>query len=140
MDILDDMGENEEIQLVLKQHYLKYVLWYIVGLILILTISLSPLGITLFLIAEFFRRGHAYYITNLRLISEFRFISRSKNIIGFERMDKVDLDWGFLGKIMGIGNLVVHSSPPIEDVIEIKGIKNPQKVKKFLEKISHPEN
>jgi len=133
MNILDKLGPEEEILLVLKQDYLLYLMWYIVGIVLILTISLSPLGFTLVLFAEFFRRGHTYYITNERVISEFRYLSTTMRSLDINIIERVELDYGMLGGLFGIANIVMFTSRVIGDNVEFKGIKNPAEIKKQIE-------
>jgi hypothetical protein len=63
-------------------------------------------GLAGFLLTESYRRGHSYYITNLRLIMEKDFISYDSRQITYDRISDLALVQGLIGRILNYGTVV----------------------------------
>ena len=63
-------------------------------------------GLMGFCMAEFYRRGHNYYITNLRLIMERNFISYDSRQLTYDKINDLALVQGMLGRVLNYGTVV----------------------------------
>jgi len=56
--------------------------------------------------AEFYRRGHNYYITNLRVVMEKSFISYDSRQFTYNRIEDLAIVQGLLGRVLNYGTIV----------------------------------
>ncbi|MEM3708666.1 MAG: PH domain-containing protein [Nitrososphaerales archaeon] len=66
------------------------------------SIVASILGLIL---TEFYRRGHAFYITDQRIISELRFLSYKRRELTYGKINDLALTKGVLGRIFNYGTI-----------------------------------
>lgn len=93
------------------------------------------IGVLVWIIAEIHRRGHKYFITNERVIREFKFLSRDTEEATFDLITDTAIDQPLLYRMAGIGD--VHVKTASGGVIEFAGISNPKNVKNHIAKSKH---
>jgi hypothetical protein len=57
------------------------------------------------ILTEFYRRGHYFYITNQRIISELRFLSYKRRELTYGKINDLALTKGILGRIFNYGTI-----------------------------------
>ncbi|MGB9660182.1 MAG: PH domain-containing protein [Nitrososphaerales archaeon] len=57
------------------------------------------------ILTEFYRRGHFFYITNQRIISELRFLSYKRRELTYGKINDLALTKGILGRIFNYGTI-----------------------------------
>jgi len=57
-------------------------------------------------LTEFYRRGHNYYITNLRLITEKDFVSYDSRQLTYDKINDLALVQGLIGRILNFGTVI----------------------------------
>ncbi|MHA1616622.1 MAG: PH domain-containing protein [Candidatus Njordarchaeales archaeon] len=67
------------------------------------TIGVSIIGIIL---ADLYRRGHEYILTNYRIIAKLGFLGHKERDILYSKITDVVLDQGFLGRILDYGTII----------------------------------
>jgi len=67
---------------------------------------LIPLAIIGFLLVESYRRGHRYFLTNYRIITVKKFISREVREIMYDKITDIYIDQGLLGRIFNYGTIM----------------------------------
>jgi hypothetical protein len=67
---------------------------------------LAACGLAGFAFAEFYRRGHNYYITNLRVVMEKSFISYDSRQFTYNRIEDLAIVQGLLGRVLNYGTIV----------------------------------
>lgn len=74
-----------------------------------------------------------YTLTNQRLIIEkLGVASSNKQEINLIRINDVSYKQGLKGKVLGIGNVTIHSTDPSTPEIIIKQIKEPERIKESI--------
>lgn len=133
MSIGEELHKGEKIEKVFGIHPLAFLWIYIFGGLISLTIIGAIFGIPLIILAEFYRRGNKYYITDKRVIHQFTFLSRKTSSVFYDKIQDVHFTQGLIGRIFGIGN--VHINTAGTHLIEIifKGIQDPVNVKRMIE-------
>ncbi len=131
----EELHKGEKVEKVFSPHPMAYLGHYIFGGFLCLfTIFLLAIpGITYIWIIEGIRRGNKYYITNKRVIHQFKFISRKTSSTIYNKLQDIHFTQGIIERIFGIGK--IHLNTAGTNVVEIvfKGIKNPVGVKRIIE-------
>ncbi|MEM3584596.1 MAG: PH domain-containing protein, partial [Nitrososphaerales archaeon] len=57
------------------------------------------------ILTEFYRRGHAFYVTDQRIISELRFLSYKRRELTYDKINDLALTKGILGRIFNYGTI-----------------------------------
>lgn len=57
------------------------------------------------ILTEFYRRGHYFYVTNQRIISELRFLSYKRRELTYGKINDLALTKGVLGRIFNYGTI-----------------------------------
>ncbi|NWG09823.1 MAG: PH domain-containing protein [Nitrososphaerales archaeon] len=86
----------------------------VAGIVIVLIYNLPPYYMQLpsilagafgFVFTEFYRRGHTFYITNLRIISELSFLSYKKREMVHGKIVDLVLTKGLLGRLFNYGTI-----------------------------------
>lgn len=111
---------NEKILIIIRQHWLRLILpvavWLIIGIILIAFFtSVTSLVITLVLalypIYEFLNwKNNLWCVTNLRVVDESGFLSRYSKESPLDKINNVEYDQTFWGRIFGFGNVDIQTA------------------------------
>lgn len=67
---------------------------------------LALCGLAGFAFAEFYRRGHNYYVTNLRVIMEKSFVTYDSRQFTYDRINDLAIVQGVLGRILNYGTVI----------------------------------
>jgi len=59
-----------------------------------------------FLLVEAYRRGHRYFLTNYRIVTVKRFITREVREIMYDKIADIYIDQGLLGRIFNYGTII----------------------------------
>lgn len=117
------LQKGESIKKFFHPSPLKYWFWYLIGVVLLVAI----IGIPILLVVELYRRGHKYFITNKRIISQFTFLSRDINEVSWDLVTRVSISQSLLSRILHIGTVNVETASG--EIIEFDGIGSPKNVK-----------
>ncbi|QGA80056.1 PH domain-containing protein [Candidatus Nanohalobium constans] len=119
-----------------KKHFTpspwKYLGWYLLGLILL---PLMLIGVIVWIIAEIHRKGHKYFITNERVIREFKFLSRDTTEATFDLITETSIDQPLGYRMLNIGDVNVKTASG--QVIEFGAIPNPKNAKNQITEAKH---
>lgn len=119
-----------------KKHFTpspwKYTGWYILGVLLL---PFMFIGAIVWVIAEIHRRGHKYFITNERVIREFKFLSRDTTEATFDLITETSIDQPLAYRMANIGDVNVKTASG--EVIEFAGIPNPKNAKNQITQAKH---
>jgi len=69
----------------------------------VIAIIFSILGV---IGVELFRRGHCFYVTNFRVISELKFFTEKENALSYDKINNVVLERPLLGVIFNFGTVL----------------------------------
>lgn len=131
--ISEELHTGEKIQKEFGIHPLEYLVVYIIGLILTLTMFLAIIGIPLIIIAEFVRRGHKYYLTDQRVIHQFTFLSRKTSTVLYDKIQDIHFTQGIIERIFGIGKVHINTAGTHLVEIIFVGVQDPVNVKRMIE-------
>ena len=99
---------------------------YVVAFIFLGTIII-PLAIILFI--EIGVKANKYYVTNKRVIHEYKFLSRRLTSAQKKNITDVTLKQGVIDRMFGIGTLEINTAGSGNKEIIFKHISNPSKIK-----------
>jgi uncharacterized membrane protein YdbT with pleckstrin-like domain len=101
------LEKNEEIRHFLKPTARAYTGWYILGVMLTVAFGL---GLLILLIAETRRRGRKYWLTNIRVIYEFRWLGRTVREAMWARITDVTTSQGVIARLLNYGNVLLNTA------------------------------
>lgn len=131
--IQEDLHEGEKIVLETHPHRWVYASWYAVGVILLFSIygiSIGVpylafgalLGLLVIFIAGLLRRANKYYLTNKRVIHEYRFITRKVSSTFYNKIQDIHFTQNLFERLLGIGTVHVNTSGTDEIEITLNGV------------------
>ena len=152
------LRENETIVGVYHPCWWGYLGGYIISVLFILLLGLPLLvvgvgvaviflilGGLIFLLTELTKRGHKYFVTNQRVIDEFKFITRKVRTADYKLIADAGISQGLWGRIFHYGNIDVRTASG--QPLDLKSVRRPEvlqqtimetKRKSEKEKISAP--
>lgn len=114
------LKSNEKILIIIRQHWLCLILpiavWLVIGVLLIgflpSTASfISTLVLALYPIYEYLNWKHNLWcVTNLRVVDESGFLSRYSKESPLDKINNVEYDQTFWGRIFGFGNVDIQTA------------------------------
>ena len=114
------LKKDEKILVVIRQHWLQLALPIIVWLITsILLVWFLPTGTALliafvaflFLLYEYINwKYNLWAVTNLRVVDESGFFSRYSKESPLDKINNVEYDQSFLGRLLGYGNVDIQTA------------------------------
>lgn len=66
-------------------------------------IIIGLIGLSL---VEMYRKGHTYYITNQRIITELKFITQKQKEFSYSKLNELIVKQGIIGRIFNIGTII----------------------------------
>jgi uncharacterized membrane protein YdbT with pleckstrin-like domain len=93
---------------------------------------LIVIGLVYFLIIEKIRRATTYKLTNKRVILEFSLFSRRSKSALYSKLQDVEYTQSIIERIFKVGDVFVTTSGAHDIEIVFLGVKNPNKVKKYI--------
>ncbi len=82
-------------------------------------------GLILIIFAEIKIRCTSYYVTNLRVIYEYKFISRNISSTSYNKIQDIHFSQNILQRLTGIGTLEINTAGSEEREIVFYSIRNP---------------
>ena len=133
MSIGEELHKGEKIEKELGIHPLEYLGFYVLGIVLALTVVGAIIGIPIIIITELIRRGNKYYITDKRIIHQFTFLSRKTSSAFYDKIQDIHFTQGVSERIFGIGKIHINTAGTHLIEIVFKGVQNPISVKRMIE-------
>lgn len=152
------LREDETIVGVYHPCWWGYLGWYIFGVFFIFFLGLPItffaagvgvilliLGGLILLLTELTKRGHRYFVTNQRVIDEFKFITRKVRTADYKLIADAGISQRVWGRIFHYGNIDVRTASG--QPLDLKSVRRPEvlqqtimeiKGKSEKEKISAP--
>ncbi|HII14723.1 MAG TPA: PH domain-containing protein [Nanoarchaeota archaeon] len=133
MAIHEDLHGGERIVLETHPHRWVYAAWYAVGVVLMLSLYGVVIGMPYFafgalvgllviMMAGFLRRADRYYVTDKRVIHEYRLITRKVSSAFYNKVQDLHFTQGPFERLMGIGTIHINTSGGSGIEITFKGI------------------
>lgn len=103
------------------------------------------LGSLILFLTELTKRGHKYFVTNQRVIDEFKFITRKVRTADYKLIADVGISQGVWGRIFHYGNIDVRTASG--QPLDLKSVRRPEAIQQTImetkrksekEKISAP--
>ncbi|PIV12797.1 MAG: hypothetical protein COS47_00605 [Candidatus Nealsonbacteria bacterium CG03_land_8_20_14_0_80_36_12] len=129
------LEQGESVKKFFRPSYAKYLVWYIIGFFG-LFLYIIP-GLVIFLIAELHRRSHRYFITNQRVIKEFKLLRRDIDQSTFDLITGVSINQSLIERMFGMGTVIVKTASG--EVITFKDISSPNDVKNVIVSSKHKD-
>ena len=114
------LKSNEKILIIIRQHWLRLILpitvWLVTGVILIGFLKstasfIITLILSLYPIYEYLNWKHNLWcVTNLRVVDESGFLSRYSKESPLDKINNVEYDQTFWGRIFGFGNVDIQTA------------------------------
>ncbi len=82
--------------------------------------------------AEILVRGNTYYITNMRIVHEYKFIRYDSKIIKFDRITHINTSRGLIDRIFRTGKLRIKTAGTNKAEMTIKKIKNHSEIEREI--------
>lgn len=119
--------------------YLSVIVIFLLGIIFgilfpIFYLFFWFLAFLFFIYIELYRRGIIYYLTNMRIIQEKRFISRSIASTLYSKITDVYLTQGLIERSINIGKIMINTPGTPHFEFKLIGINDPISIKRFIEK------
>ncbi|VVB53457.1 Bacterial PH domain protein [uncultured archaeon] len=89
---------------------LSLLSYWVIGLVLTVTIILSPIGLIVLLLGAIKMLRSNYEVTNERVKVSFGLISKVTREADVDRIQDILVQQGFLGRILNYGNLYFNTS------------------------------
>ncbi len=94
-------------------------------------------GILIFIITELHRKGHHFYVTNHRVIREFKFLSKKSSQATFDLITGAVVDQNLMERIFNIGDLKIKTASGVP--VTFRGVSEPEKIKKIIVQSKHKD-
>ncbi|MBW2998640.1 PH domain-containing protein [Candidatus Woesearchaeota archaeon] len=133
-EINEELLEKEIVINEISVHPFEYLGMYLIGIVMSLTVALAIVGVPLLIYAEVMRRSHKYYITNKRVIRLYALFSKISSSIYFGKIQDLEYTQNFIEKFLDIGKIHIKTSGAGLVEIVLRGVKDPNSVKKLIEK------
>lgn len=125
MSIDAELSAGEEILERRKRSRWNFFWWYLIGIPLVfLWIGLIPI-----VIAEIKRYPYTFYLTNKRVIKEYRFFSRRVTDTRYEYIQDIHTTQSLVGRIMNIGTLRINTAGSAGVELVLPGVPRPVELK-----------
>ncbi len=96
--------------------------------------TLTFLSLVVFLMAEVRRLSHKYIVYDHRVGVAEGILRKRVQYLPFTKVERVEVNQSFLGRIFGVGNLVVDTG---EDLVTLQAIRSPSKVEQLVSERIH---
>ena len=91
--------------------------------------TLAALAFFLFLVSEFRRLSHRYVIYDHRVGVAEGILRKRVQYMPFSKVERIEINQSVIGRIFGIGNLLVDTG---DDHVILRAIKSPSKVEQLV--------
>lgn len=128
-----ELQEDEEILVSVHPSPWSYLLAYVVGIFTFLPylisgvmVSTAFLGGGLIIVSELHRRGNRYFVTNERVIREYRFLKRNSQEATLDLISDILINQSPAHRLIGIGSVDIKTAS--SENINLRGVKRPGKL------------
>jgi uncharacterized membrane protein YdbT with pleckstrin-like domain len=80
----------------------------------------------------FWWRAKYVMVTTKRIVMASGLISKEENSVPLAKVQDIKVDYGFLGRLLGYGDLLVEASSEPGPELEARGINNPEAIKQAI--------
>ncbi|VVC72211.1 Bacterial PH domain protein [uncultured archaeon] len=133
MGIEDNLSSGEKVVRKFHPSALNYWGWYAIGLVLILLILTSPIGLAVILYIELKRRGTTYLVTDRRIIKEVGIFGKASTTTIYSKITDIGMRQSAIQRIFGIGNIYIDTAGGDDMEIVIRGVGGVKRVKGEIE-------
>lgn len=132
-----ELKKGEKILVIVRQHWLKLVLpftaWLLICVLLTWQFDFTGFGISLLAAlypsyAYFNWKSNLWCVTNLRVVDESGFFSRFAKESPIDKINNVQFDQSFIGRILGFGDVEIQTAAEMGDTT-YQMIQNPRLLK-----------
>lgn len=121
----------------LHPHPLRFFGFYFGGFALaIISFYVSEpmfwIGILVVVVGEITRRAETFYITDLGVSREYRFLSTSRQFAEYRRIQNIEVHQSILENIFGIGNIHFDTAGGNDTEIDFHGVKHPYNIDRIV--------
>lgn len=118
-------------------HPLRFLGFYVGGFMLALlsfyfSKALSGLGIVIIVLGEVCRRAETFYITDLGVSREYKFLSTSRQFAEYRRIQNVEVQQSFIENIFGIGHVHFDTAGANKTEVNFHGVAHPYSIDKIV--------
>ena len=89
-------------------------------------------GILIIIVGEITRRAETYYITDLGVSREYRFLSTSRQFAEYRRIQNVEVSQSLIENIFGIGNIHFDTAGMDKTEVNFGGVTHPYSIDKIV--------
>ncbi|MCD6575670.1 MAG: PH domain-containing protein [Nanoarchaeota archaeon] len=130
------LQDGEKILRKIAPSRLAFLVWYIIGVILILAVITFPLGILLILYVEFGKvRANKFYITNKRMVSVYTFLTKRLSSVKYSQVTDIHYTQGILGRLLNYGDIHINTAGTTFMELVFFGVENPEEIEEQIEKL-----
>ena len=130
MSISEELHVHEKILKEITPSRWAFFGLYLIGILFIIFFGL---GLIIILFTELRRRGTKYYLTDKRIIYEYKFLKRITSSALYEKVQDVHFTQGIIERIIGIGTIYINTAGSSYIEITLRGIPNPFPIKRLIE-------
>jgi len=121
----------------LHPHPLRFFGFYFGGIVLaILGAYVSRemfwIGVLVAVLGEVVRRAETFYITDLGVSREYRFLATSRQFAEYRRIQNIEVHQSIVENLFGIGNIHFDTAGGADTEIDFHGIKHPYRIDKIV--------
>lgn len=124
--VKNTLGREEQILYLAKYHW-SYTL---LALLALLSLGIMLIGVVIFLNMMIRKWTTEIAVTSERFVFKTGWISRHTQEVSLQRIEEVNLNQSFLGRILGYGRLHLHGTGV--GVIELPNIDNPLELRRQI--------
>ena len=133
MGIEANLYEGEQVVRKFHPSWKNYWFWYLLGVIMLITILFTIFGILLIIVVELERRSTTYLVTDKRVIAERGLLSKKTNSTLYNKITDIETSQSFFQRIFNIGSIQINTAGSTEPEIIVRGVSPLQGVKKEIE-------
>ena len=146
----DGLQKNERVKKFFRPSPWHYTTQYLLGLLLIpLTaliwhfINRTAVLMLIFFVGvisttELYRRGHKFFVTNERVVKQFKFFEKRFNQGTFDLVTDISVSQNILQRILKVGTIKVNTASG--ENIKFRGVKHPRAIKNSITEAKHDKH
>lgn len=121
----------------LHPHPLKFLGFYFGGFVLAvisfyISKSMFWIGVSVIVLGEISRRAETFYITDLGVSREYRFLTTSRQFAEYRRIQNVEVHQSLIENIFGIGNIHFDTAGADKTEVDFTGVPYPYSIDKIV--------
>ena len=133
MAIDDNLYAGENVLSRLHPSAWNYFWVYLIGVVLILTLACSPIGILVLIWAYMDSHATTYLITDRRLMREVGIMGKATSSTIYQKITDIHSSQSAIQSMLGIGDISINTAGGEGPEINIRGIGDMPSIKKEIE-------